>query len=158
MKLLLAMVAVAGLACAAELAEYKAVYVLPMSNGLDQYLAIKLTTGSVMQVVTDPQKADVVFTDRIGASFEQTLDDLYGQKPKSEDKDKDKDSMNGSTRGVSSPLAHGKGLMFLVDRRTRNVVWSTYVKPKGSSPDELNHVAAEVAGKLDKDKTGKKTK
>jgi hypothetical protein len=158
MKLLIALTAVAALGCGAELAEYKTVYVLPMSSGLDQYLAIKLTTGSVLQVVTDPQKADVVFTDRIGAAFEQTLDDLYGQKPKADDKDKDKDSMNGSARSISSPLAHGKGLMFLVDRRTRNVVWSTYVKPKGSTPDELNHVAAEVVGKLDKDKTGKKVK
>ena len=40
----------------ADLGEFKTVYILPMSNGLDQFLAIKLTSGSVMQVVTDPTK------------------------------------------------------------------------------------------------------
>ncbi len=34
-------------------------------------------TESTVQVVTDPQKADAILTDRIGAGFEQKLDDLY---------------------------------------------------------------------------------
>jgi hypothetical protein len=156
MKLLFAMTKLVCLAaatvvfaCAGDLAEYKTVYVLPMSGGLDQFLAIKLTSGSVMQVVTDPQKADVVFTDHIGAGFEDKLDELYGQRPKGDDKS----SVNGSPR--ISPGARGRGAIFLVDRRTRNIVWSTYVKPKSSAPDEMNHVAGEIASKLEKDKKGK---
>src|SRR5206468_5543117 len=65
---------------AAGLSDIKTVYLLPMSSGLDQFLAVQLTTGAVLQVVTDPQKADAVFTDHLGESFEQTLADLYAQK------------------------------------------------------------------------------
>ncbi len=148
MKLLLMVAAGAVFACGAELAEYKTVYVLPMSSGLDQFLATKLTAGSVLQVVTDPQKADVIFTDRIGAAFEEKLDELYGQKPKADDSD----SAHGSPRGTSSPLTHGRGLIFLVDRKSRSIVWSTYVKPTSSTPDEMNHVASVVAHQLEKDK------
>jgi hypothetical protein len=155
MKLLSIVAAAAALASGAGLADYKTVYVLPMSSGLDQFLAIKLTTGSVMQVVTDPLKADVVFTDAIGRAFEGKLDELYGQKSKSDDKDSkdNKDSMNSSPR--ISPASRGKGAIFLVDRKTRDVVWSTYAKPKGSTPDDMNRIAGEIAAKLEKDRKGK---
>src|SRR5437879_13910626 len=76
-------------ASAANLGDIKTVYLLPMSGGLDQYLAIRLTTGSILQVVTDPQKADAIFTDRIGSGLEETLDALYNEKSKDKDKDKD---------------------------------------------------------------------
>jgi len=154
-RLLWAGAAVAALACGAGLADYKTVYVLPMSSGLDQFVAIKLTTGSVMQVVTDPRKADLVLTDAIGAAFEGKLDELYGQKPKSEEKDdkNSKDNMNGSPR--ISPASRGRGAIFLVDRKTRDVVWSLYVRPKGTAPDDLNQIATEIADKLAKDRKGK---
>ncbi len=42
----------------AEVAGVKTVYVLPMTGGLDQYLAFRLTSEGVLQVVTDPAKAD----------------------------------------------------------------------------------------------------
>jgi hypothetical protein len=154
MKLLLTIAVSALFVSGAELADYKTVYVLPMSSGLDQFLAIRLTSGAVMQVVTDPQKADLVFTDRIGVSFEQKLDELYGAKPKVDEKD----SVMGSPKSFGAPLAHGRGLMFLVDPRTRNVVWSVYVKPKGSTPEDLNRAAGDIANKLQKDKVGKQAK
>ena len=137
----------------AGLAEIKTVYVLPMSSGLDQFLAIKLTTGGVMQVVTDPMKAEVVFTDHIGTSFEEKLNDMYGQKSKTDDKDKD--ATTTPARISSSPLAHGRGLIFMVDRKTRNVIWSAYVPPKNTTPDEMNHVAATIVTKLEKDRKAK---
>jgi hypothetical protein len=97
-------------------------------------------------------------TDAIGAAFEEKLDDLYGQKAKSDSKDdkdsKDsKDTMNSSSR--ISPASRGRGAIFLVDRKTRDVVWSTYVKPVGSAPDDLNRIAGEIAARLAKDRKGK---
>src|SRR6476646_9144378 len=56
----------------------KTVYLLPMAGGLDQYLALQLTAGGVLQVVTDPKKADAILTDGIGARFEENLTQLYG--------------------------------------------------------------------------------
>lgn len=150
----------ASLLSAAALGDFKTVYLLPMANGLDQFLAIKLTTGVVMQVVTDPQQADAIFTGQIGAPFEQKLDDLYGVRPKNRDdkdaetKDKKDGDLNDSPRRVTS-VAHGKGAIFLVDRKTRAVIWSTYELPKNSSPDELNRVAQKIADRLEKDRKGK---
>ena len=49
----------------ADLKHVSSVYILPMSGGMDQFLANRLTTLGVFQVVTDPQRADAVITDRI---------------------------------------------------------------------------------------------
>ena len=58
---------------AASLAEVKSVYLFPMANGLDQYLADRLTQDHIFQVVTDPKAADAVITDRLGVAFETQL-------------------------------------------------------------------------------------
>lgn len=78
----------------AELAGVRSVYVLPMSRGLDQYLANRLTNEHTFQVVTDPKLADAVFTDHIGESFQSQMEALYPpppppEKPKEEVKDKE---------------------------------------------------------------------
>ncbi len=143
-----------GLACVcgADLGDTKTVYLLPMASGLDQFLAIRLTTGALLQVVTDPQKADAVLTDRIGTAFEQKLDDLYNVKPKKEDQD---NLQSDSGKPVMQPLSRGKGAIFLVDRKTRNVLWSTYALAKNATPGEMNHLADKIAGRLEKDRKGK---
>jgi hypothetical protein len=157
MKLFMVWLAAAVAALGAsnsELAEVKTVYLMPMANGLDQFLAVRLTAGSVVQVVTDPQKADAIFTDRIGAALEQKFDELYGEKPKSGDKDKDKDQWS-SSKNTMQPLSRGRGAIFLVDRKNRNVIWSMYERPKNSTADEMHHVADRIASRLDKDRKGK---
>ena len=85
---LVAALAMSMAGSAAGLSDVKTVYLMPMSNGLDQYLAVQLTTGAVLQVVVDPQRADAVLTDHLGESFEQSLAELYGGKPQNSDKDK----------------------------------------------------------------------
>jgi hypothetical protein len=180
MKLLLLIaalsVAQAGDVAHPELAEIKTVYLLPMSNSLDQFLAIRLTRGGMLQVVTDPKLADAIISDHIGTGLEDKLKSIYGEKkstdPVKEDtskdakdaKDKDKDAKDKDKDkdkdqpAFSNPMAgssRSKGAVFLVDRKTRSVLWSAYVRPKNAQPDELNHVADKVAGQLEKDKRGK---
>jgi hypothetical protein len=149
-------VAHAGSEVRPELMDVKTVYLLPMTYSLDQFLAIRLTKGGVLQVVTDPNLADAIVTEHIGTGLEEQMKSLYGEKKTdSADKDKDKASSFGG------PMAGGtrsKGAVFLVDRKTRNVIWSDYVRPKNSQPDELNHVADKIAGQLEKDKKVKKDK
>ena len=60
-----------------KLSEVQTIYVLPMSSGMDQYLASRLTRGHILQVVTDPAKADAILTDHLGAAFEDSLKELY---------------------------------------------------------------------------------
>ncbi|MGA3202700.1 MAG: hypothetical protein ABSF12_09420, partial [Bryobacteraceae bacterium] len=64
-------VAHAGDVARPELAEIKTVYLLPMSNALDQFLAIRLTKGGVVQVVTDPKLADAILSDYVGTGLEE---------------------------------------------------------------------------------------
>lgn len=64
-------------ASAVSLAQVKSVYLLPMSHGMDQYLANRLTRDGVFQVVTDPAKADALLTDHLGANFEASVKELY---------------------------------------------------------------------------------
>jgi hypothetical protein len=154
MKLFLPLCAIgllAGSASAADLGDTKTVYLLPMASGLDQFLAIRLTTGALLQVVTDPQKADAVLTDKIGAAFEQRLDELYNPVQKKDDKD----AVFGDPGKPAQSISRGKGAIFLVDRKTRNVLWSTYARPKNATPDEMNHLADRIASRLEKDRKGK---
>jgi hypothetical protein len=65
----------------ADLAQVHKVYLLPMRNGIDQYLANRLTNLGVFQVVTDPKKADAVFTDQLGESFERRLGEWFPDAP-----------------------------------------------------------------------------
>jgi hypothetical protein len=133
-------------ASAAGLGDIKTVYLLPMSNGLDQYLAVRLTTGAILQVVTDPQKADAVLTDHVGEGFEESLNELYGAKPKTDD------SAGDSGQSFTRVGTHGhvRGALFLVDRKTRDVVWSAYERPKNTTPDGLKQAADRLADKLAK--------
>jgi hypothetical protein len=141
---------------AAGLGDIKTVYLLPMSNSLDQYLAVQLTAESVLQVVTDPQKADAVLTDHLGESFEQSLEDLYGKKPQTGDKSGDTAEDKGATFARSGMQGkRGRGTIFLVNHKTHDVLWSVYALPKDNRPDGLKHTAGRIAAKLAQSIKGK---
>jgi hypothetical protein len=160
-----------------QLKQVTTVYILGMSGGMDQYLANRLTRMGVFQVVTDPQKADAIITDRLGEPFEAKLKELYPPppppappaeaKPVKDDKDSkiatnslpvkdDKDKMEegGATR--VGGFNRGRGNIFIVDRKNRNVVWSTYERPKDSTPGELSKTAEKVVKRLKDDLSDKK--
>ena len=143
---------------AANLSAIKTVYLLPMSNSLDQYLAQQLTAAAVLQVVTDPQKADAVFTDHLGATFEQSLADLYQTSPQPDEKEKadaagDDKSFAPTRSGMQG--TRGRGTIFLVDRRSHDVLWSVYELPKDRRPNTLRHAAGKISDHLTKAIRGK---
>lgn len=141
MKRLLLLAFVAGLAAFAAdgPSAPRTVYILPMAGGLDQYLAQWLTREHVMQVVTDAKIADAVMTDRIGEAFEQKMAEIH---PK-DDKKSDSTSRN------QFRASKGRGTVFLVDAKSRQVLWSDYEKVPGTiSNDNLNHEAERIAKKL----------
>ncbi len=149
------LITVASLAClsgamAADLHGVKTVYLLPMSGGADQYLAARLTSGEILQVVTDPLKADAIFTDHLGETFEKSLDDLFGAVPKTRDQ-KSSDEPFARLGGSQ----HSRGTFFLVDRKTRDVLWSDAETPKGTSAEDVRHVTERVAIRLSKVMKGK---
>jgi hypothetical protein len=136
-----------------QLTEIHSVYLLPMSGNLDQFLAVRLNSSKIFLVVTDPKKADAVFTERIGPNFEDALKELYANDSK--DAKDAKDKKDEYARPTMKPLSNGKGSLFLVDRKSKNVVWSTYDKPKSNRADDENQLAQRIVSKLEKDVKGK---
>jgi hypothetical protein len=126
----------------AQYAGPKTVYILPMAAGLDQYLAQWLTKDHVMQVVADPKTAEVVMTDRLGEAFEQKMKQIH---PDSDKSDKKSDETAPHTFRSTKP----QGTIFLVDAKSRQVLWSDYQKPPRSNSDsDLNRAAEQIAKKL----------
>jgi hypothetical protein len=162
------------------LKQVNTVYILAMTSGMDQYLANQLTTLGVFQVAADPQKADAIITDRLGEPFEAKLKDLYPPPPaphpvpappKEKDAKDDKDSKTAKSDKPAkdekdivessgppriSSFNRGRGNIFIVDRKSRNVIWSIYEPPKDSTPGELSKTAERVVKRLREDLSEKK--
>lgn len=156
-----------ALACAADLAGVHSVYILPMRNGLDQYLANRLTNGGVFRVVTDPKLADAVLTDHIGETFESQLEDMSpkpepvkkvapppkkeGEAPKSGPGPLIDTETKLHNPAQNSTFGRTKGTVFLVDQKSRQVLWSVFDQPKGSESKELDRTASDIVSRIKKD-------
>lgn len=182
--------AVSGLVIAAtvppslELQQIRTVYILPMRLGFDQYLANQLAQSGLLRVVTDPKKADAVFTDHLGQTFEEKLDELnpppkppppppeeVAPAPSKSTTDASKPSTDTVTTDAEPPVTKppakkkkattpdtasdqntpprgsfsvGRGNVFLVDKNSRDVVWSTFEQLDSAQPSYLTHVATYV--------------
>ncbi len=164
----MALFSAAGIAQAGNaeaLAQVKSVYILPMSRGMDQYLANGLTRGAVVQVVTDASKADALLTDHLGANFEASVKDLYPEvKPaepaklegKKEEKapvaDAKPEESQMKSSGADRPMVSGRsrGMVFLVKRGTSEVLWSAYYDPSIRKPSDLDRMAGKLSSILKK--------
>lgn len=130
--------AMAAICVFAEVPAVHTVYILPMANGLDQYLAEQLTRDHVVQVVADPKLADAIITDRLGEAFEQKMTQIHPR---------DDAEKKASTSSDIHPAFRSNGTrenFFLVDAKSRQVLWSDYEKPARS----LNREASKIAKKL----------
>jgi hypothetical protein len=132
------------LAYGADSSGVQSVYLLPMANGLDQYVANRLAASGVFHVTTDPKKADAIFTDRLGEAFELRLDSLL--LPPVEKSSKEKAEERAAPH--VSTFSRTKGTIFLVDAATRAVLWSIYEPPKSTSPRELDRIAQRIVAAL----------
>ena len=147
----------------------RTVYIMPIGHGLDQYVANRLTREHLLEVVADPARADAIFTDGLGKPLEYALEKLHPTPKPAEEEDTDSES-NADTPDTKSPrrakittnaepvtstFGRGKGTLFLVDARSRAVLWSVYEKPKRYTPDQLDHIAKRVVDRLKQDLAGK---
>jgi len=140
----------------AQLSTIHSVYLFPMAGGMEQYLANQLTSQGVFQVVTDPKRAEAVFTDRLGAEFEKRLDELIplpqaappAEQKEKEEEEKESKQVREEPPGRLSTFARGKGNFFLVDARSRTVVWSTYARPENTTAEQLHRTATRIVDRL----------
>jgi hypothetical protein len=141
-----------------ELMKVKSVYLFPMTYAMDQYLANQLQRSGLYIVTTDPKAADAVMTDSLGPTFEKKMDELYTVKPEPKEGEDEDDAIRERDGGASMPessFRRGRGNVYLVERHTRQVVWSTYERPKNSLPKELDTTARRIAEQLKKEVAGK---
>ena len=140
----------------AELSAVHSVYLLPMANGLDQYLANRITNEHVFQVVTNPKLADAIFTDRIGAVLEDKLADLNPSPepvghpaPDQSFSSLPTETVNKlSNPATASNFGRGKGTIFLVDPKSHQVVWSAYRTPKSSASSDMDRTASDIVSRI----------
>ncbi|HEY2843835.1 MAG TPA: hypothetical protein VGJ09_09300, partial [Bryobacteraceae bacterium] len=87
-------------------------------------------------------------TDGIGARFEESFADLFA--PPVDKAKSDKAGTSDFTHPTMRPLSANRGVIFLVDRNSRDVVWSTFERPKSSQAADLDRVAAKIVDRLAK--------
>ena len=166
-RLLLVLSCSGALLCGAGLSDVRTVYLMPMGHGLDQYLMNRLTNEHVLQVVVDPKLADAVLTDHLGEDFKAKLEELFPTpappKPEKPDKaekaekepEQDSGLMTLSAKGsnVDHPATIGRarGTVFLVDAKSRRLIWSVYELPKSSSSKDLDRTASDIVSRLKND-------
>ena len=153
----------AALLCAADLANVHTVYLLKMSKGLDQFLANRLVSDHVFRIVTDPKTADAVFTDQIGEALQAKLEEIFptpesekpAPPPKAEKTDNEANPLLGDTVNKLAPLTssfgRARGTVFLVDAKSRQVVWSVYQPAKGVTSKDMDRTANDIVSRLKKD-------
>jgi hypothetical protein len=151
--------------CATDFANVHTVYLLRMSRGLDQYLAHRITDEHLFQIVTDPKQADAVFTDQIGEGFEARLEEIAptpekdkpAAKPKPKNGEEEVSPLMGDTvNKLSNPASfsgfgRARGTVFLVDAKSRRVIWSAFEPSRDSSPREMDHTAREIVHRFQSD-------
>jgi hypothetical protein len=52
--------------------------------------------------------------------------------------------------GTMTSFARGKGNVFLVDAKSRQVLWSTFEKPASMDAEDLDHAASRIVARLSK--------
>lgn len=123
---------------------FRTVYIMSMTNSLNEHLASRLTSSRVLWVVLEPASADAVLTDTLDDSFWTWLARSYpGQAGSTPGSNRD-----AALRGGYPATGSRGGTIFLVDPRKRLVLWSIYSLPKNSSPNELDRTASRVCSQL----------
>src|ERR1017187_6959675 len=155
----------AAMLCAADLASVHTVYLVKMAKGLDQFLANRLISDHVFQIVTDPKLADAVFTDQLGEGFQMRLEefsptpesDKPAPPPKADKTADEPNALLGDTvNKLSNPesrssFGENKGTGFLVGAKSRHVVWSMYQPPKGSTSKQMVRTANDIVSRIKND-------
>ena len=125
---------------------FRTVYIAPMSSGLDQHLASRLTSAHVLWIVLEPHSADAVLTDSIDDSFWTWLARTY---PATEGAGVRGSVYRSDNPALGNPVgSKNRGTIFLVDPRRRLVLWSCYELPKNSSSLELDRSAGRITNQL----------
>lgn len=127
-----------------------------MNGALDQYVAEQVTSEGLFPVTVDPAQAKTVMTDHIDAKFFDGMNEVFAapEPPAAEDAAA---AESGSIeagltlrRPANRPRGNPHGTVFLVDVRTRQVLWSAYIGEYDRRPKRLHREAKQVVDELRK--------
>ena len=111
-----------------------------------------------------------MFTDQIGEGFQMKLEEIFptpeSAKPEppakaGEDRRTRLAPLLGDTvNKLSNPASNSsfgraKGTVFLVDAKSREVVWSVYEPAKSGTPKEMDRTANDIVSRIKHDLKGK---
>ena len=141
-----------------QLSRVRSVYIWPMYDSFDQYLAERIAEEDVFEVVVDPKLATAVLTDRIDAPFLAALEEFFPLHQPDEAEEEEEESASGDSieaglqrqRPANRALSRPKGTLFLVDVSSRRVLWSTFLKEFQPRPNKLHGQARDVVVRLKK--------
>ena len=137
-------------AFAADLGSAQPVYFWAMQSSLDQYLAEQAAANGAVAVTVDPQMAKSIMTDRIDKPFLDAMDELFPVEGRDEPEQPD-ESIEGDfqmARPSNRPKGVPRGTIFLVDVKTRRVLWSTFLGEFDARPKSLHREAQKVIERL----------
>ena len=165
-----------------DLSSVQTIYVLPMGSGMDQFVAHQVARYGLYQVTSDPRQAEAFLSDFVGTTFETRVDDLLTAarekaekeaeelakkeaakadpslaRDRSDEKVEDRSGefqMAGDATRVHS-FSRGRGNIFLIDAKSRRVLWTGFDVPKSTRPNELQKSAERLIKALVKEKNGK---
>ncbi len=154
---------------AADLSSVGPVYFWPMQSALDQYIAERATAEGLFTVTVDPAAAKSVMTDRVDSKFFEGMQEVFvEEKPAdatvdatAETEAKPEPTMKGPIggsvetglelkRAANRPQGTPKGTVFLVDVKSRQVLWSTYLGDFQRRPEKLHKEATQVVERIRK--------
>jgi len=137
----------------AQLATVQKVYLLPMTGGLDQHLAERLTRAGVFIVVVDPKQADAVWSEQVDAGFRNTMEEMYPppKPPAPKEAAKQGEEPEPQALAPRRSLGRARGNVFLVGVSSRRILWSTYKPLEDITPRGLHRAAGEIVKQLEKD-------
>jgi hypothetical protein len=118
---------------------------MQMANEMDQHLASRLTSSRTLWVVLDPASADAILTESLDDSFWNWLAQNY---PPPAAAAGAAASGRGTAGRSGAQATKHRGTIFLVDPRTRLVLWSAYDLPKNATPAELDRAATRLTSQL----------
>lgn len=137
------------------------IFMWPMSNSLDQFLAEQVTTEGVFDVVIDPKRAQAILTDRVSSKFLEGMEELFpspeeiaeAKKGAEEDANDAAAALAGAYRPERSPIhssSRARGAVFLVDITSREVLWSTFLEDDDTTAKAMHKQAQLIVRRLKK--------
>ncbi len=125
----------------------RTVYVVSMANGLNSYIASRLTRSGVVWVVLEPESAEAVLTDRVDEAFWAWSTMHYKVASKNSNLAIHDDD---PFRFKHLSMGPYRGTVFLVDPRNGLILWSMYEPTPNTTSNALNLAATHIAASLKK--------